>query len=185
MLTICSKCRGDLRFGRDTTKSGSYRKNCQRCRDKRTSSNRRKRGRSPVHRSSPFPKYTPGPSRVPNTPSSMVFGTSLETSGPLPRRKYASHISANRRTSTFIADNSEARGPECSVCGDTFLMSRFPSLQRCTHEPCVCQGCFSDWLTSQVGSTSWDRIVCPSTGCGALINHEEMKQLASAETYTR
>lgn len=74
---------------------------------------------------------------------------------------------------------------ECSVCSDTFPADQFPRLQSCSHEPRVCSGCFANWLTSQVGSTSWDRIVCPSDGCGVLVTHGDMKTLATQDTYTR
>jgi hypothetical protein len=89
------------------------------------------------------------------------------------------------RPRTISPSNSRSTEFECTVCGDTFPASEFPQLQACSHNPRVCRECFSGWLISQVGHTSWNRIVCPSDGCGVLVGHDDMKKLASEEMYTR
>lgn len=74
---------------------------------------------------------------------------------------------------------------ECSVCGETLAADQFPRLRGCTHEPQTCSECFSGWLASQIGSTTWDRIVCPAEDCNTLIKHRHMKKLVDQDTFEK
>jgi hypothetical protein len=170
----CNTCKKAQEYGRDDKKRyGLFWKNCQRCRDKHTSSKRKKRELSPValHLS------TMSSVARKSTTSSARLSTILAHSH---RGKVALTVCVPKSRRL----NHAAR-TDCSVCSDTFSAKKLFRLRQCVHKPQVCRGCFKDWLTSQVGTTSWNRIVCPSEGCGVLITHEEMKSLASEETYTR
>jgi hypothetical protein len=196
----CSKCTRPLEYGQDSLKTKDrYWRNCKRCRDKNNSAKYKAKS-LPVNVAPSYQirkRYPPTPlssSRV--TP---LTGTTLSRSNLQPTRPafklwgdFRSRPSSFDSTSNVSEINrstlhskSKTIEPECSVCSDSFAINDFPSLDQCTHEPRVCRGCFSDWLASQVGNTSWDRIVCPSEECGVLITHEQMSTLASTETYTR
>ncbi|KAH7068379.1 hypothetical protein BKA63DRAFT_112934 [Paraphoma chrysanthemicola] len=184
-MNTCKTCWQPLRRGFDTQRSGVFWKNCQRCRERNRIAKRPKQGRASVPRSST--------SATPSTPAASRAQASFadiihDLFPPYPARQSGSTFPASntfKATSPPTTNNTPNSGPECSVCGDTFPSTHYPRLPQCTHEPRVCRGCLSDWLTSQVGTTSWNRIVCPSEGCNTLITHEQMKDLASQETYTR
>jgi len=193
---ICKTCGRPLEVGRDSRRGGLW-KNCQRCRDKNTSSKRRKRGLSPVNRQDPLPVYGSRPFTAPRVDGPRYTTPSASSSMGYVSPPHSSARLGPRPSSTFNSQRLNNEGlfgnlssalrdeVECTVCGDTVSSTQFPRLEECSHEPRVCRGCLSDWLTSQVGSTSWNRIVCPSEGCGVLVDHDQMKEYASAETFTR
>jgi hypothetical protein len=192
----CHGCKETLHYGRDSQKTtGRYFKNCQRCRDKNTSAKRRKRGLPPVGSS---PKIMDGVT-VALQPLDAISSSSpgKHTRGMCFSQRFSTHqirerdggsSSANMNVSRYVLTRPPDRplvNPTCSVCGEVVPPAEYPLLQRCSHEPRVCEDCFANWLTSQVENTSWDRIVCPSEGYSVSIDHEDMKTLASKETYTR
>jgi hypothetical protein len=208
----CWSCNRSLDSITDRQKStGKYWKNCQRCRDERTSVSRRKRGLSPVQRSEIPIDHDARPKQKTKWPvprRHVLIGTldPVETRSPRvktylwgarpnstpytyqpPSKVKSTNLGGLNTTPKLptTLPSSFTRAIQCSVCSEEHDSGDVPRLENCLHEPRVCQGCFANWLTSQVGNTSWDRIVCPSDGCGVLVSHEEMKRLASDDTYTR
>jgi hypothetical protein len=106
------------------------------------------------------------------------------------RRREQTAIGSNNTESHHVPDLGSSPPPAtpldrtCDICSDTFPPSEFPRLPTCAHNPQVCGTCFTGWLTSQVGATSWDRIVCPTQGCTVLVTHAEMKSFAPEDVYT-
>lgn len=74
---------------------------------------------------------------------------------------------------------------ECSVCGEVASRVELSRLLACKHDPDVCKECFAGWLESQLGSTSWEKVQCPSNGCDQPITHEDVKKHASPELFAR
>jgi hypothetical protein len=208
----CATCKNVLDMIADRQKSTrNLWKNCQRCRDKRTSISRRKRGLSPVQRpenridGDARPKQRtkrPVSERhdSTSTPNLDELGSTKETTYPRSERPnstpHAYSFTSRAGITNLGGLNTTPELPravsssftgttECSVCSEEYPADDIPRLENCLHEPRVCQDCFANWLKSQVGNTSWDRIVCPSDGCGVLVSHEEMKRLASDATYAR
>jgi hypothetical protein len=205
----CKKCKTALDTVHDRQKStGNYWKSCLRCRDAETSKKRIKKGFAP--RASRVEKYhgasgklmnvrgpaaKTGPTMPPPIPSYTGFpGLSMferiramqRAEDIRPYHESGQAAQVKDRFASFTKPPTRHNAElDCSVCGNTYGVQNFPHIERCSHEPRVCQECFANWLTSQVVNISWDRIVCPSTGCGVLVAHEEMKKLATTETWTR
>lgn len=74
---------------------------------------------------------------------------------------------------------------ECSVCGELTSRVKLARLSACKHESDVCKECFVGWLESQLDSTCWEKVQCPSNGCDQPITHGDVKKHASAELFTR
>lgn len=74
---------------------------------------------------------------------------------------------------------------ECSVCGEIKDPSHAVKLSACTHEPDTCSDCFCNWVTSQLESSAWDGIRCPSNNCQQKITHADFKKHASSEDFAR
>lgn len=195
--------------------TGRYWTNCSVCREKHREEGRRQRGLPTKQRRvdasglryQERKVYTRQRARRPNLVTkpkiprkfahgSKTYGTSLTNGTDAAVSDDDEDFSSliNNGPSNNFSTSSETRektptpppqDPECSVCSDTFPAHEFPRLRDCSHEPLVCSGCFADWLASQIDNTSWDHIECPADACDVLVVHEDMKRLASAETYMR
>lgn len=201
----CRRCRRRLDHILDKQKSRDrYWTNCHACRAMSTQTRRRKREEFRV-------RFQAGYSTVSGQPASSTglatgrhhssgYTSAANTSTvredniqhtSIDEEDFMSILKDLRRKSSINSEEvnhsslAPPSDPGCSVCSDTFAANQFPRLRDCSHEPRVCPECFANWLSSQVGNTSWDRIVCPSDGCGVLVSHEAMKNLATEETYTR
>ena len=75
--------------------------------------------------------------------------------------------------------------PACSVCGDSIPANKLARLSACQHKPDVCKSCFLAWLGTQLGSTSWNNMQCPSSDCDQSITHADVKAYASDDVFTR
>lgn len=75
--------------------------------------------------------------------------------------------------------------PACSVCGDSVPANKLAKLSACQHKPDVCKSCFLGWLDTQLDSTSWNNMQCPSSGCDQPITHADVKAYASDDVFTR
>jgi hypothetical protein len=75
---------------------------------------------------------------------------------------------------------------DCSVCGDEkIIRSEFPNkiTEKCRHEVHTCKECLQRWITSQLDSTSWDRIHCPE--CKLHLKHNDVQKYAEKEVFLR
>jgi hypothetical protein len=79
----------------------------------------------------------------------------------------------------------DTREHECSVCDETTPDSEFADLTACKHDPDVCKPCFLSWLTTQLDSTSWEQMQCPSTGCSETITHQDVQKHAPRDIFVR
>lgn len=212
---VCGRCPRFLHSILDMQKTtGRYWINCYVCREKHTDERRQQRG-APLRergirskgglRNQPRKVYMTQRTRRPNCVTQKVpkgYGSGLITisnDGEGEKHRAMSddeedYFSASDEVQNEIAPSSDThdevspappQDPECSVCGDTFAADQFSFLKDCSHEAQVCAGCFADWLASQIGNTSWDRIKCPADGCEVLVAHEDMKRLATQDIYTR
>ncbi|OAL44430.1 hypothetical protein IQ07DRAFT_476181, partial [Pyrenochaeta sp. DS3sAY3a] len=73
---------------------------------------------------------------------------------------------------------------ECVICFKPFW-SQFPKFAACTHAPEVCLGCFLAYLNSQLDTTIWNLIPCPSLECNAFITHADVNDYATRELFDR
>jgi hypothetical protein len=96
-----------------------------------------------------------------------------------------SGITKKRKAITPQKELTPPQDPDCSICAEPFKIQDMVSLSGCSHEPDVCQECFLGWLTSELGSTAWDRIACPSSECEKMISHGDVKANAPAEIFNR
>ncbi|KAH7380285.1 hypothetical protein DE146DRAFT_773436 [Phaeosphaeria sp. MPI-PUGE-AT-0046c] len=193
----CGRCRTVLRAGLDKQKhKDRYWRNCYACREKHT---RKSRQRREILASSDFrlPTSSLGSLAHHKSPTTVTDAQRLSREDSVDTVVDTSTVRENN--SEDLSDNDEdfmsilkdlnrksfgidakrsdgpsvtPPNPECSVCSDTFAVDHFSQLPDCSHEP-------------RVGATSWDRILCPSNGCGVLVSHEAMKSLATEETYAR
>jgi hypothetical protein len=86
---------------------------------------------------------------------------------------------------TSTPEEPVTKDRECSVCAESFPIQAFPSLIACSHEPSVCHECFLAWLDQRMASTTWEQIVCPSSGCSTIVGHDDVKSYAPADVFTR
>ncbi|KAI9700850.1 MAG: hypothetical protein M1836_002220 [Candelina mexicana] len=74
--------------------------------------------------------------------------------------------------------NSAARNPHHH--------SDFPSPSRpsgCKHDVDVCKVCFGRYIVEQVSAKGWEGIICPSVGCGVMLQPNLLKGMLSKESF--
>lgn len=109
--------------------------------------------------------------------------------------------------------NRSAKVLECSVCSEKYrdirlldedwkvvcgreyddewlwALLHFPpgaTKSGCQHEPDVCRRCYNQFLAAQLeqlGSLGCEQIACPTLGCGNLLQYEDIRRMASDETF--
>ncbi|MCJ1397835.1 hypothetical protein MMC11_001031 [Xylographa trunciseda] len=74
----------------------------------------------------------------------------------------------------------------CGICMDHIPKSRIPNSKitdRCDHATTACLECLSKSLSSQLDSTTWDRVSCPI--CPVVLGFEEVEMYASKDVTAR
>ena len=84
--------------------------------------------------------------------------------------------------------NEPAPVPEqlCNVCFENLETDQFPGRKltsACDHEATVCQSCLATSISIQLSCKIWDQISCPD--CGAVLEHQDIKDFADGETFQR
>ncbi|KAI8943264.1 hypothetical protein NX059_001284 [Plenodomus lindquistii] len=74
---------------------------------------------------------------------------------------------------------------ECASCADSYPLQDLISLTACDHPSDICQQCLLAWLDTQMASTTWDQVRCPSSGCKNPITYEDVQKYAPADVYER
>lgn len=84
--------------------------------------------------------------------------------------------------------NEPAPVPEqlCNVCFENLETDQFPGRRltsACDHAATVCRSCLATSISTQLSSKIWDQISCPD--CGAVLEHQDIKDFADEETFQR
>lgn len=206
----CRTCKKTLDNTLDRMKTrDKWWTNCKSCRTTNTIEWRRKKdsGFYQHGRSRPLPTGS-APSltssdvtrKAAATPQSAYTATHGPTrknlfDKPLPRFPASGQdVVQNRLLARILARKSRHSKPitqvkatktECSVCADLFTAQDFIKLTACTHQPDICKQCFLGWLNSQLDSTTWENIQCPSSSCSQAVTHADVKAYASDDLFTR
>ncbi|KAJ5038668.1 uncharacterized protein L3040_006348 [Drepanopeziza brunnea f. sp. 'multigermtubi'] len=77
----------------------------------------------------------------------------------------------------------------CDVCFEDFSSETQPPewiTRACVHKPTICSRCLAAYIESELNSKIAERIYCPESNCGAVLDHGDIKRLAAdAETFAR
>lgn len=134
----------------------------------------------------------PGGMCADRSPSTFIRRGQVPCWSPVGR--FEAQIQADARLAAQLQDEEYSRRrrrrrepprKDCAICGDSCLISDLPSASGCSHEPENCHSCFSTWVNTQLDSTTWDRVKCPTSGCEVLLQHNDIKLFAEPAVYDR
>lgn len=77
------------------------------------------------------------------------------------------------------------RRRDCIVCGDSILITEFPSLSKCEHIPQTCAVCYSTWIARQLEDSGWKEARCPENKCKTKLEYYEIQQTVTPEIFQR
>jgi len=75
---------------------------------------------------------------------------------------------------------------DCVICARKLAINQFPRQKHtpnCVHERETCRHCFKNYIHAELMTKSPDQISCPE--CPNILQHEEVKALASPDTFQR
>ena len=88
---------------------------------------------------------------------------------------------ANRVTkSTPKAPKPKPQKYDCSTCDRSLVRTSFPkdpATDKCDHEITICKQCTTTWITTQLDSTTHDKLSCPE--CDEGLSKDDVKRLAT------
>ena len=134
----------------------------------RVPSNRPRSALAAFHR--PGPMITPR-SRVPTRPQSSIPGSSTQSAD---------------RPNTI--QTTETVASECVICYNSYDLDKSVLCQptaSCKHELNVCKPCLSNSISSQLENKRWNRIGCPASDSGELLEYRDIQAYADPQTFTR
>lgn len=79
----------------------------------------------------------------------------------------------------------KARSGECAVCFETQEMDTRRISQDCRHDRDICEQCTRRHLERNMTIGGPDELVCPSLGCTAVVELDQVSVRTSAETFTK
>ena len=116
------------------------------------------------------PMITPR-SRVLARPQASVPGSSTQ--------------STNR---PMTMQTTEAVASECVICYNSYDLDNTLFCQptaSCKHELNVCKPCLSGSISAQLDNKRWNRIGCPASDCGELLEYRNIQAYADPQTFAR
>ncbi len=125
-----------------------------------------------------------GPAAAAHVAQLRPIGTELRRSARLQTTKPEVQIATTRVTKSKAKPQPVRY--ECVTCTRTLAASSFPkylSTDKCQHLINTCKACLKAWITSQMGSTTYDKIACPE--CPQIMQNSDMLIHATKADYAR